>query len=173
MDCSFLLSSNNFSNHLPWSLIQFYFNKSSSSRDNTSIIQETMNVFYLQWKRNNMLIKARVELKGRGFYTQPIKISMCSCIRKPDISPCLTLQNYQSAVRIVYWFVPCWGEFLTIIRGELSEEWIHELCKYSLLPFNDFILFFAFGRQQEYLIHFWMSYWVLQTSTALRFASQL
>ena len=173
MDCSFLLSSNNFSNHLPWSLIQFYFNKSSSSRDNTSIIQETMNVFCLQWKRNNMLIKARVELKGRGFYTQPIKISMCSCIRKPDISPCLTLQNYQSAVRIVYWFVPCWGEFLTIIRGELSEEWIHELCKYSLLPFNDFILFFAFGRQQEYLIHFWMSYWVLQTSTALRFASQL
>ena len=173
MDCSFLLSSNNFSNHLPWSLIQFYFNKSSSSRDNTSIIQETMNVFYLQWKRNNMLIKARVELKGRGFYTQPIKISMCSCIRKPDISPCLTLQNYQSAVRIVYWFVSCWGEFLTIIRGELSEEWIHELCKYSLLPFNDFILFFAFGRQQEYLIHFWMSYWVLQTSTALRFASQL
>lgn len=173
MDCSFLLSSNNFSNHLPWSLIQFYFNKSSSSRDNTSIIQETMNVFYLQWKRNNMLIKARVELKGRGFYTQPIKISMCSCIRKPDISPCLTLQNYQSAVRIVYWFVPCWGEFLTIIRGELSEEWIHERCKYSLLPFNDFILFFAFGRQQEYLIYFWMSYWVLQTSTALRFASQL
>ena len=120
-----------------------------------------MNVFYLQWKRNNMLIKARVELKGRGFYTQlSIKISMCSCIRKPDISPCLTLQNYQSAVRIVYWFVPCWGEFLTIIRRELSEEWIHELCKYSLLPFNDFILFFAFGRQQEYLIHFWMSYWV-------------
>lgn len=173
MDCSFLLSSNNFSNHLPWSLIQFYFNKSSSSRDNTSIIQETMNVFYLQWKRNNMLIKARVELKGRGFYTQPIKISMCSCIRKSDISPCLTLQNYQSAVRIVYWFVPCWGEFLTIIRRELSEEWIHELCKYSLLPFNYFILFFAFGRQQEYLIHFWMSYWVLQTSTALRFVSQL
>lgn len=69
-----------------------------------------------------MLIKARVELKGRGFYTQPIKISMCSCSRKPDISPCLTLQNYQSVVRIVYWFVPCWGEFLTIIRRELSEE---------------------------------------------------
>ena len=81
-----------------------------------------MNVFYLQRKRNKMLIKDRVELKGRGFYTQPIKISMCSCIRKPDISPFVTLQNYQSAVRIVYWFVPCWGEFLTIIRRELSEE---------------------------------------------------